>query len=91
MRAAVSPAARAAAGSAVGIAKTAERTAVRSVSKITVRAPSTTVLIAARDRRQGVRVRIGNSVKFELHSRIEFGCLFDLEDVLRGLIDGWRK
>ena len=73
MRAAVSPAARAAAVAAAGIAKTAE-TAVRSVSKITVRAPSTTVLIATRDRRQGVRVRIGNSVRFELHSVIEFGC-----------------
>ena len=66
VRAAVLTAARAAAGAAVGIAKAAERTAVRPVSKITVRAPSTTVLIAARDRRQGVRVRSGNSAKFEL-------------------------
>ena len=74
LRAALSPAARAAAGAAAGMVKTAERTAVRSVSRITVRTPTTTVLIAVRDRRQGVRVRIGNSVKFEPHSRIEFGC-----------------
>jgi hypothetical protein len=74
LRAALSLAARAATGVAAGIVEAAEMTAVGSVSRIAVRTPTTTVLIAVRDCRQAVRVRIGNSVKFELHSRIEFGC-----------------
>ena len=60
MRAALSLVARAAAGAVAGLVKAAERTAVRSASRMAVGTPTTTGLIAVRDRQQGVRVRIGN-------------------------------